>query len=131
MNRRLGMGLLLVISAGMLGSCGRQVAVESGPAAGGEVSDVSQAALTADLQRLATQQETYRAENARYALDVGSLGYEPGSGVVVDILEATPTGFSAIATTANGAAECAYFTGNARAPRGYVSAPDQVFCRSS
>ena len=131
MSKRSGTAFLLaVLSIGTVVSCGRQVAVESGPAGNGEGSGASEEVLTSDLQRLAMQQETYRAEHARYALDVKSLGYEPWSGSVVDILEATSTGFSAIASTVTGDTECAYFTGSARAPRGYVSAPDQVFCRS-
>ena len=130
MDRRILTGTLVALSlVAVAASCARQAVVESGPSGPGEVSGTTQSALMADLRRLATQQEVFRAENARYSLDLATLAYEPHTGVVVDILEATETGFSAIATTGGGEVECAYYAGDVRAPRGYVTSPGEVFCR--
>jgi hypothetical protein len=88
---------------------------------------VSTASLESELSRLIVAQKAYYEENGYYSGDLGSLGFTAGSGVRIDVLQGDGDGFSAIARS--GDAECAVFSGDVRAPRGYVSIPDRPACR--
>jgi hypothetical protein len=120
----LGIALL-----GLLTGCARQAVVTSGPGVEDGMG-AGEALLIAELQRLQASQEVYRAENGVYGLSLSALDFSPRTGVEVDVLEANAIGWAAIATTPAGDAECALHEGDARAPRAYVSAPGDVFCRS-
>ncbi len=113
-----------------LAGCGRQAVVTSGPGVQ-EGMGAGEAMLIAELQRLQTAQDVHRGESGEYALSLGALGFSPTPGAELDILEATALGWSAIATTSSGAAECALYSGDARAPRAYVMTPGEVFCRAA
>ncbi len=91
-------------------------------------SGASTATLQSELSRLATAQKAYFASNDYYAADLGSLGFTPGSGVRIDLIQGDSDGFSAIAKS--GDAECAVFVGGVRSPRSYATSPDVPACRS-
>jgi type IV pilus assembly protein PilA len=55
-------------------------------------------AVKSDLRNLVTAQEAYYYANNEYAADLATLNTIPSSGVIIDIVEATPGGFSAAAT---------------------------------
>ena len=88
---------------------------------------MSTASLESELSRLIVAQKAYYEENGYYSGDLESLGFTAGSGVRIDVLQGDSDGFSAIARS--GDAECAVFSGDVRAPRGYVSIPDRPACR--
>ena len=79
------------------------------------------AAMKSDLHSLATAQEVYSADQDPniYSADVAALAgyFRPTTGVVINITEATPSGWSAVAMHASVPApySCAYFYGNAAA----------------
>ena len=56
------------------------------------------AALKSDLRNLATAQEAYFYDNSVYASATTQLSYNRSQGVVLDIVEATGSGWSARAT---------------------------------
>jgi hypothetical protein len=128
---------LLAATLVALGSLGcassREVVVGTDPGGSGTASpptsgaSVGNASLESELSRLIVSQGAYFEENGYYAGDLGSLDFTPGSGVRIDILQGDSDGFSAIAKS--GDAECAVFSGDVRAPRGYVSIPDRPACR--
>ena len=91
-------------------------------------SGASTATLQSELSRLATAQKAYFESNDHYAPDLGSLGFKPGSGVRIDLIQGDSDGFSAIAKS--GDAECAVFVGGVRSPRSYATSPDVPACRS-
>ncbi len=114
---------------GFLTGCARQAVVTSGPGVQ-DGTGADEAMLIAELQRLQASQEVYRAENGVYGISLAALDFSPRPGVEVDMLEATAVAWAAIATTPTGDSECALYAGDARAPRSYVGAPGEVFCRS-
>ena len=73
------------------------------------------AKMKSDLRNLVTSQEGYAADNLVYyggALPNASLAYNPSSGVVINVLQATGGGFSAQATMPTLTAKmCAVFVG--------------------
>ncbi len=74
------------------------------------------AALKTDLRNLASAQEAYFFENARYTSDVSQLKMQTSPGVVLSIVDATGAGWSAKAThPASFPLTCALFTGTVTA----------------
>jgi hypothetical protein len=123
-----------LVALGSLGcASSREVVVGTDPggAGGAKTSPtgaaVSTASLESELSRLIVSQKAYYEENGYYSGDLESLGFTAGSGVRIDVLQGDSDGFSAIARS--GDAECAVFSGDVRAPRGYVSIPDRPACR--
>ena len=121
-----------LVALGALGcASSREVVVGTDP--GGATTSptgagVSTASLESELSRLIVAQKAHYEENGYYSGDLGSLGFTAGPGVRIDVLQGDVDGFSAIARS--GDAECAVFSGDVRAPRGYVSLPDRPACRS-
>jgi prepilin-type N-terminal cleavage/methylation domain-containing protein len=78
------------------------------------------AKMKSDLRNLATAQEGYAADNATYyngAVPNPILTYNPSSGVVITITNATATGWAAIAAyPVQSLRTCALFIGVAPAP---------------
>jgi len=71
-------------------------------------------AIKSDLKNLATAQEAYFYENGTYTGTLDELNLDSSSGVVLTIDEATPGGWSALAThPAAFPLECAIYMGNA------------------
>jgi len=71
------------------------------------------AALKSDLRNLATAQEAYFYDNSTYATAISQLSYNNSPGVVLTILDATGSGWSARAThPASYPLTCALFQGN-------------------
>lgn len=70
--------------------------------------------LVTDLRNLATAQEGYLFEHRTYSADQDSLRYAPTTAVIVTIVEATQTGWSATAAQPTlSAQQCTIFYGNA------------------
>jgi prepilin-type N-terminal cleavage/methylation domain-containing protein len=70
--------------------------------------------LVSDLRNLATAEEGYFFEHRSYTSDPDSLKFGASSAVVVNIVEATATGWSATAAQpTQSAMQCAIFYGNA------------------
>lgn len=132
MQRTTLLAATLVAIASLGCASSREVVVGTDPGGGGATPSpagptVSTASLQSELSRLIVSQKAYYEENGYYAGDLGSLGFTAGSGVRIDVLQGDSDGFSAIAKS--GDAECAVFSGDVRAPRGYVSIPDRPACR--
>jgi prepilin-type N-terminal cleavage/methylation domain-containing protein len=74
------------------------------------------AALKTDLRNLATAQEAYFFENSNYTTDVSLLKLQSSPGVVLSIVDASGSGWSAKAThPASFPLTCALFTGTVTA----------------
>ena len=123
-----------LVALGSLGcASSREVVVGTAPGGAGGAkapptgAAVSTASLESELSRLIVAQKAYYEENGYYSGDLGSLGFTAGSGVRIDVLQGDSDGFSAIARS--GDVECAVYSGDVRAPRGYVSIPDRPACR--
>jgi predicted Zn-dependent protease len=85
-------GSLLALTLGGAGSLGAQ----SSAAAAWQATPAS--VLKGALRSVAAAQERYRAANGTYATSLDRLGVRPESGVRVDILGASATGWQAKAT---------------------------------
>ena len=124
---------LCIVVLGLLGAaaCQRQALVES-DSARPDLSRVREAqlALREDLEELVRAQEAYWADNEQYALDLERLAFTASPGVLVDVLEAYREGFSALATSESGQAECAVYVGSADPPRSYARVAGVVACRA-
>ena len=71
------------------------------------------AALRGDLRNLATAQETYFYSWQTYSADTAALNYKTSNGSNLTIVNATPGGWSAIAThPLSYPLTCALFNGN-------------------
>lgn len=71
------------------------------------------AALKSDLRNMATAQEAYFYDHAAYANSSSLLSYKNSPGVVLTIIEATASGWSARAThPASFPLTCALYQGN-------------------
>ena len=88
------------------------------------------AALRADLRNLASAQEAYFYEHARYSTDTTALKYKGSKGVFVTIVNATGSGWSAKATHPQSyPLTCAIFWGQVTNPP-YPGDPEGVVtCR--
>ena len=93
--------VLWVAALGLAG-CARQAVVTSDP--GTPVgTDSDESVLIAELQRLRTAQEAYRAESGEYALSLAALDFAPRRGIQVDVLDATALGLTTAIDTASNA----------------------------
>jgi prepilin-type N-terminal cleavage/methylation domain-containing protein len=73
-------------------------------------------AIKSDLRNLATAEEAYLFDNGSYTSDLSVLSYSNSPGVVLTIMSATGSGWSATAThPASYPLECALFEGNVAA----------------
>jgi hypothetical protein len=88
----LTIGSLLALTLGGAGSLGAQ----GSAVASWQASPAS--TLKGALRSVAAAQERYYAANRRYAMSLDRLGVRPESGVRVDILGASATGWQARAT---------------------------------
>jgi len=71
------------------------------------------AALKSDIRNLATAQEAYFYDNSTYATTVNQLAFNTSPGVVLAIVQATSSGWSARAThPASYPLTCAFYQGN-------------------
>ena len=71
------------------------------------------AAIKSDLRNVATAQEAYFYENSTYATATSQLNLRPSTGVTIDIVAATASGWSATAWhVAASPIECGLFMGN-------------------
>jgi hypothetical protein len=76
-----------------------------------------QAAMRSDLRNLVTAQEVHYADHATYTTSFAALNYTASTGVTVQILEATATGWSGTATHERApGARCGIYVGTARRP---------------
>jgi type IV pilus assembly protein PilA len=70
------------------------------------------ASLKADLHNLATAEEAYYYEASEYTTDISLLKFAMSPGVTVTVQEATPAGWSALAThAAANPLKCAIYIG--------------------
>lgn len=71
------------------------------------------AALKSDIRNLSTAQEAYFYDNGTYASSISALSYNNSPGVVLTIVQATSSGWSARAThPASYPLTCALYQGN-------------------
>ena len=71
------------------------------------------AALKTDLRNLSTAEEAYFFENAGYTSNQSLLSYRTSPGVVLTVIDATSSGWSALAThPASYPLTCALYAGN-------------------
>lgn len=74
------------------------------------------ASLKADLHNLATAEEAYYYEKSEYTVNLADLKFAQSPGVTVTIQEATPAGWSAMAThSAANPLKCAIYIGGVTA----------------
>lgn len=74
------------------------------------------ASLKTDLRNLSTAQEAYFFENAAYAASLSNLNLNTSPGVVLSVVDATSSGWSARAThPASFPLTCALYNGNVTA----------------
>ena len=85
------------------------------------------AAVKSDLRNLAVAQESFFASNNAYSKDADSLQFRNTTGVTVDIVEASKTGWSATGTR-DGIKKCTYFYGTAAPPAATSKVPDAIEC---
>lgn len=84
------------------------------------------AALRSDLRNLASAQEAYFHEHARYSADTAQLKYTTSNGVVVTIIDATQGGWSATVThPLSFPLTCSIYSGSVSAPP-YPGDPEGV-----
>lgn len=88
----------------------------------------SRGTLMSDLRNLATAQEGHFFERHIYSTIADSLGFRSTSGVVVTIVEASPTGWSASAARLGMASTCYIFHGDA-APIVAGGKADHILCQ--
>ncbi len=89
-----------------------------------------QAAIRADLRRLAAAQESYFYDHRVYAADLAQLqgtGFRPGPGVRLVVNEATQTGWSASGSHPEWPTGCFLFVRGA-APVGSATTPGVIGC---
>jgi prepilin-type N-terminal cleavage/methylation domain-containing protein len=87
------------------------------------------AGLKSDLRNLASAQEAYFFENQTYAANASLLSFHTSPGVVLTIVDATSSGWSASAThPASFPLTCAFFAGNVT-PLSPATAEGQIGCQ--
>ena len=64
-----------------------------------------------DLRNLVTLEEDFYADSQRFSADTAALAFHPASVVRLDILEATDSGWSAVAAHTVGNGSCAVWYG--------------------
>lgn len=126
------LALIALLAAGAFVGCApRQAIVESernpgAPTAGG--SDLL-TTLRVDLRDLADAQETFRAERGYYAARASDLAFTASPGVRVDVIQGDRAGWSGVASSASGDAECGMYQGEVRSPRSYLTESGVIGCR--
>lgn len=87
------------------------------------------ASMKSDLRNLATAEEAYFYDNASYATSLASLvQFNPSTGTVVTINQATMAGWSATASRPGMPKQCYLFVGSV-APVGAATVEGQVTCQ--
>lgn len=132
-SRTAGWRVLAVCAAvagcpAVAGCAGRQAVVESDPRGGAEARRRLEATARSDLDALRRAQTDRLEQTGAYTYDLAALGVEGSPGVDLSVLEATASGFSALA--AAGSVECALFVGDADPPRAYTVTAGVVACRA-
>jgi prepilin-type N-terminal cleavage/methylation domain-containing protein len=87
------------------------------------------AGMKSDLRNLATAEEAFFFDSAYYTKSLAAMNnFRPTTGDTVEVLEATPKGWSATATSFNSPAKCHLFSGAATEPvAGMVEG--RIFCQ--
>ncbi len=81
------------------------------------------ATMRADLRALEDSQEGFFADSVRYARSIAELGFVASAGNTVRIVEASESGWSAVARSAGTSRTCGMFVGKAKpAVRGQAEA---------
>lgn len=127
---RLPLIALLAVAAFM--ACApRQAVVESEPNPGAPTADGTDVMTTlrADLRDLADAQEAFRAERGYYAARTADLTFSASPGVRIDVIQGDRAGWSAVASSSVGDAECGMYQGEVRPPRGYLTESGVIGCR--
>lgn len=88
------------------------------PRLGGFREQAHLSAITSDFRNLGIHQELYRAVHQTYASDLSELEFMGSDGVLINVVEATASGWAAIGTHQGlpSDAGCAVFLGDADAP---------------
>jgi len=87
------------------------------------------ASMKSDLRNLATAEEAYFYDNSAYAASLASLAaYNPSTGNIVTINQATVAGWSATALRPGLLKQCYLFIGNVT-PVGAATVEGQVTCQ--
>ena len=86
------------------------------------------AAMKTDLRNLATAEEAFFYDSAKYTLSFAQMnGYAPTGGVTITVNEATAKGWSATAISVNTARKCYVFSGLA-VPIGTATLEGNISC---
>jgi prepilin-type N-terminal cleavage/methylation domain-containing protein len=86
------------------------------------------AAMKTDLRNLATAEEAFFYDSAKYTVNFAQMnGYAPTVGVAVTVNEATSKGWSATAVSVNTARQCYVFSGTA-VPIGSATIEGNISC---
>ena len=89
------------------------------------------ARMKTDLRNLVTAQEAYSVDNGTYyggAIPNAALTYNPSSGIVITVFNATPGGWAAVASMpATTTRTCAIFMG-AAPPQAPATVEGQILC---
>lgn len=86
------------------------------------------AQMKSDLKNLATAQEAFFYDSTNYTTSLPALNnFRPSTGVTVNVLEATPMGWSAEALHSQTSRSCYLFNG-AAAPVGNATVAGKITC---
>ena len=86
------------------------------------------AAMKTDLRNLATAEEAFFYDSAKYSLSFAQMnGYAPTTGVAITVNEATSKGWSATALSVNTPRRCYVFSGTA-VPIGTALVEGNISC---
>jgi prepilin-type N-terminal cleavage/methylation domain-containing protein len=86
------------------------------------------AAMKTDLRNLATAEEAFFYDSAKYTVSFAQMnGYSPTVGVAITVNEATAKGWSATAISVNTARQCYVFSGVA-VPVGTATVEGNISC---
>ena len=86
------------------------------------------AAMKTDLRNLATAEEAFFYDSAKYSLSFAQMnGFVPTGGVTITVNEATAKGWSATAISVNTARQCYVFSGTA-VPIGSATLEGNISC---
>ena len=80
------------------------------------------------LHELLRLQDSYHRQHAEYARFLEDLDFRGSPGVIVQILRATPDGWSALARVTQVRLECAIFQGRGASPRPYAARAGEPAC---
>ena len=86
------------------------------------------AAMKTDLRNLATAEEAFFYDSAKYTVSFAQMNnFSPTVGVAITVNEATPKGWSATAISVNTARQCYVFSGVA-VPVGTATVEGNISC---